>query len=245
MRRLLLTVALILALMPRPEASYKFRTTTSDYIALSTNALATTGTLCWWWKSASWGNVSMWAFGIKQDGTHGFYAQHDSSGGNDMGWYNGTDGRVLTTTDPTDAAWTSMCLTYSPTSTKLYKNGSQIGSTVTNDGTFNSAGSGKYIGNENGSSVHGQDHFIAEVGLWTAILDGATLTKLANGEPPSCFSTNAVSYWALSANANDSVGSDNGTASGAASDADHPTMISCTGGGGGVTPRGMLLGVGP
>lgn len=226
--------------------SFKFRAANADNIALSSGAMPTTGTLAWWWKTTTYGANRIHAFGIRQDGSHLFNAVNETDANLYMGWYNGTDARVTTSTQPTNGAWTSMVLTYSPTSTKLYKNGVQIGSTVTTDGTFNSAGTPKYIGNQDGGIVHAVDSYIAEMGLWNTIVSGATITALAAGERPSCYTSGLVSYWALSANANDSFGSDNGTATGAASDMDHPTLIACSGGGGGgsASCRITLLGVG-
>lgn len=216
--------------------SYKFRSAQTDYITLSSAAFATTGTMSFWWKAPFSTGGSPIAFYVFVNGNRHFVVQSYSSAFMFAGYISsgGADGRVFYTGTPTDNTWIHTLLTWSPTASKLYLSGVQAGSTNTTDGTFDTTGVAKLIGDS--VSVQPCDQYIAEMGYWNAILSGADIADLATGRYPNCITTNLVSYWALSADATDTFGSDNGTATGAAVNGDHPTMIACGGGGGTTLP---------
>lgn len=209
--------------------SYKFRTGQNDIITFGSGAIPTTGTLSYWVKSATFGANTM-NFINMQSGSNLFQTLYYSGlGVMYSGWYNGANDQRVNAGDPTDAAWNHILMTWSPTALKCYLNGAQVGSTVTVDGTWNTAGVSKIVG---GTGAHSQDFYLAEMAFWNAILDATTIAGLAAGKPPSCFATNGVYYWPFAGDAGDDFGTDHGTVTGPLTDADHPTLISCGGGGG-------------
>lgn len=236
------------------QASYKFRGSTgTDTIALSTSALPRTLTVCLTVKSAflNAGKTNVW-FNVSGGGH--FYDFLEYAGSSLIGGYDDTGftGRAVFSGEPTSAVWNWICTTTDQPSKvqNLYINSNSVAATVTNgsDKTYDTTGQTKNIGYNTDRAVASDvDYYIGEVAIWSVVLDSTKLGHLLTDHyAASCYSTNLVSYWPLSANANDGVGGDNGTASGAALDGDHPTVDATCGSPPppATSSRRMLMGVG-
>lgn len=167
-------------------------------------------------------------------------------------WYAGwmtasTDYRVATASClPSNGVWTNVVLTWDDTTTnetKFYVNGSQCGSTSTSLATYSTTANDTLIGNDANAAGNANSK-IAYLAIWNAVISGATITGLQTCDP-SHYLTNQTHAYSLLTDANDGVGSENMTVTGAAlSSGDGPTL-SCGGGGGPSTrARMLMLGIG-
>jgi len=113
---------------------------------------------------------------------------------------------------PTLNVWNHYAATKSGNTYTLYVNGVEIGS---NDDADNaSIGSSSFIG-RNGATAY-FDGYICNVGLWDAALTQAQIKSIMwkkYSDLTSSETTSLVSWWNLSADANDNHGSNNGTLS--------------------------------
>lgn len=163
--------------------------------------------------------MSMW---VKHDSLSGSrrYMSWGSSGGRFFFGYNSSANRVdlgmggsttiasSATYRPTVGEWALWTVSNSGTTTKFYKNG-QLVSTVShgNTGAINSGQTVRI-----GAQYHGTENFdgqMDDVRIWSRVLNDSEVADLYLTTFP--LATGLAGYWPLNGNANDSLGTYNGT----------------------------------
>ena len=137
-----------------------------------------------------------------------------SSNGSDHTLCQGTG--VVTSFAP----WYHVAFTYNTSdgAIKLYVNGT-LNATATHSGGGNlhvPSTPGVRIGQESNTTNNNWDGYICNVGVWSSVLTQAQIKSIMNKNYAGLTDsekTNLVSWWNLSADANDSHGSNNGTLS--------------------------------
>lgn len=130
------------------DGGASFGSNNSDSITIGSGAIPTTGSLCWWVNpSFAQNDGQSHALGLfLLNGGQLFQTLKFSDNSLNFGWYNnGTDGRVIVANAGytlNQSAWNKFDMTWDSAApaTKLYLNNTQIGSTNTTNGTWNSAG---------------------------------------------------------------------------------------------------------
>jgi len=127
--------------------------------------------------------------------------------------WNTSDEKVLA-----EDGWTHVACTFTPGEQKIYKNGAST--SFQNGGDRTSAAfdvdANVIIGNMQENSSHDFRGYICNVGIWTSVLTQPQIKSIMNKNYAGLTDsekTNLVSWWNLSADANDSHGSNNGTLS--------------------------------
>ena len=133
-------------------------------------------------------------------------------------FWKGTTGQDKSTTALDVNKWYHVAVVYDQSELDCfyYVNGVADGSDTSVTGSINDA-SDLYFGfREGGSSSHYYNGYICNVGFWTKALTQAEIKSIMNKNYAGLTDsekTNLVSWWNLSADANDSHGSNNGTLS--------------------------------
>ena len=131
-------------------------------------------------------------------------------------FYKGTAGQDKSTTALDVNKWYHVAVVYDQSELDCfyYVNGVADGSDTSVTGSVDDA-SDLYFGfREGGSSSHYYNGYICNVGFWTKALTQAQIKSIMNKNYAGLTDsekTNLVSWWNLSADANDSHGSNNGT----------------------------------
>ncbi len=104
--------------------------------------------------------------------------------------------------------WNHLLLTWDDTAneTKLYLNGSQIGTTSSTLITYDTISDFFRLGQGLSGTVGIGPAYMAEAAVWNRVLTGGEITSLAGGASPTTVA-NKVHYWPLAADINDAVGS--------------------------------------
>lgn len=216
--------------------SYKFQSGTTDQIQVATAPIPTTGSLALWSKMAAYSTHNLPLFMVSGAGGKSFGLQIYGGQVGYSGWYDAVDDeRVSPAGALNDGAWNHVFMRWTPSLLKVWLNDALLGTVSSVDGTWDTTGSTPILFYQNSVAAN---HFGAEVALWDAVLDDATKTALAGGAAASDYPTNLLHYWPLLSDALDAVGSDDGTVTGAVTDADHPTIGG--GGGGSSLPLGSV-----
>tara|TARA_R110002012_G_scaffold152286_1_gene312235 strand:- start:53 stop:775 length:723 start_codon:yes stop_codon:yes gene_type:complete len=131
--------------------------------------------------------------------------------------YSGLSGNAASTTAINNNKWYHIAVTYNQSEGKIlyYLNGIADGEdTSVSSSSFGDA-SNLYLGfREGGSSSHNFNGYMCNVGFWTKTLSQPQIKSIMNKNYAGLTDsekTNLVSWWNLSADANDSHGSNNGT----------------------------------
>jgi len=165
---------------------------TSDRISFGTDPLPLIGSLSLWaypnWAQAD-GAVHMY-FSAMAAATQVFQLLKFSNNSLYAGWYNTSEYRVIVASasyTQTQSAWNHFVLTWDDTAnvSKLYLNGAQIGSSTSTLVAFTTTHS-RTIGNEASEGVgdYSFDGRIAEVALYTAVLEASEVAALSKGFSP-------------------------------------------------------------
>lgn len=226
----ILTYFIIIALsVITIEASYDF-TNDTDKIEVGSTAIPDDSIVSLWLKPVEgYNNVKNYSFFNAQQDGNNYFDFESYSGTFYAGWVtSGVDYRVVTSSGiPTSGGtWMNLAQTTNNTThiTRLFKNGSQIGSNATGVSIFYTGGTTRVIGRDiiNGSFHVGK---IGQVFVGNIIPSDATILALGTGiSCPNDYAVGRVNYWPLILNANDSWGSDNGTVTGASLDGDTPSI---------------------
>lgn len=117
---------------------------------------------------------------------------------------------------PASGVWTCFVVTWDDTAneTKLYIGGTQRGSTVTSLTTYDTASDDEYIGDDATAGDPANSH-LAYLTIWNRVLSGTEITNLLTQTPAVAAASGRVHEWDMLVDADDSVGSNNGTVSGA------------------------------
>ena len=150
------------------------------------------------------------------NGAHSLYMHTDGT----LMYYSGTQNNSASSGTVNDGKWHHVACVYDHSELDVfyYIDGVLSGSdTSVTSNNFDDSASDLYIGfRESGDSGHYLDGYICNVGMWSRALTQEEIKSimwknyagLADSEK-----TNLVSWWNLSADANDSHGSNNGTLS--------------------------------
>lgn len=163
---------------------------------------ASAGTLSFWLNTQSWSGGGNYHLFNTSEGNPGAYTdylrfQKWTDGKWYAGWHvGGVDYRVRDVTAGLTTGWRHMLLHWtSGGDTKLYQNNSQLGSTT--NPTTTTSRTYVYLGNypDGGSPAYAH---MAEVGLWSAVLDAGERAALSAGfTPPQIRPASLVAYWPL------------------------------------------------
>ena len=200
----------------------------NDYISLGNDSSLQVGTSdfslsAWVYRTADDGAI----FSYGDIASVGWQIYEAESGGTRrlrMRVNDGSDQSSYSVAVFPEDSWVHVCVTIdrdSATGLKIYFNGNDVG--VTEDdftdeqSTLNHGSVGAYIGVRYGGGLANyHTGYICNVGLWTGILTQAQIKSIMwknYAGLDSSETTNLVSWWNLSADANDSHGSNNGTLS--------------------------------
>ena len=186
----------------------------NDYISFSEISLSPHDTPCsftfWAWRK----NITSWNIVLGHNSVASYkFLIFDDAGGDRLIFEGNTDGDNATgTTAINQKEWNhfAVCSTGSSGAVKMYQNGAEISVSGTMDDDIVldriGGGSGNFFGG-----------YICNVGIWNGTqLTQAQIKSIMNKNYAGLTDsekTNLVSWWNLSADANDSHGSNNGTLS--------------------------------
>jgi hypothetical protein len=178
------------------DGGASFGANNADSITIGTGAIPTTGSLSWWVKPAfAQNDGTSHALGLHINNGNLFSTLKYTDNTIYMGWYNGSEGRVAVANANytlTQNAWNKFDLTWDSAApaTKLYLNGSQIGSTNTTNATWNTAGSGAEYGHDGGSGASLNSGLIDETQLSDTVKTANWITTEYNNQnAPNTFWT--------------------------------------------------------
>ena len=166
-------------------------------------------------NSGSTLTVSAWVY-ITDTGIHPILRFGDSllqmSNNTNISMYpDGGDGRVNTTISSVKDQWAHICATVDGTTASTYLNGVHQLTTTSLASAMSTDSTASYIGRSSSNYLKG---YMCNVGMWSVVLTQAQIKSIMwknYANLTSSETTNLVSWWNLSTNANDSTGTNNGT----------------------------------